>query len=573
MGAQPSKRAAERAAEEQEQRQRRAAAARAAAVAERAAAARRAAEEREELEIAEAIRMVARAELGAMLAVVLRCNCPEGSASASGGSASDVVAVGDYVDVSIEAEWRVGVVTDLALSKTEPPAPRARIRLDDEAESKKGQWIYFECDPPRLAALGSWSSLKLHRWTEGQMVDALRFTFDDLLHGTWEVAEIAAVTNRRIAVRWQSDGTEEELDMSSVADKARVTKPFTRSVSAMPQQLVATLSEGSGGAACAEPESEDAIAARRFAWALEALGLKLHEVDADGNCLYRAVAHQIFGDAELHTAVRAAVCDYLADYLVVFQAYMGGTVESSHAYIAAMRCDGEWGGSLELRALEGVFDRAVDLFSTADMPSPEASESESGARPPRLKPMDTFTHSDAAVEEEAAAAAAAAAADGWSSVRAPVTPRIVLSYHGRAHYNSLVRSVAPPPIGKGPMAPREPSMAEISATMALLPPTTSAAVESADLPTYLPSVAAAATPAAAQGSGPNGTGVFVVGVAAAATAAPAAATAAPAAPTAGDGPNGTGVFVVDVAHVSVAAAPREDDDELVVDATVVVQST
>ena len=31
----------------------------------------------------------------------------------------------------------------------------------------------------------------------------------------------------------------------------------------------------------------------------------------DGNCLFRAVAHQVYGDADKHDALRNACCDYM----------------------------------------------------------------------------------------------------------------------------------------------------------------------------------------------------------------------------------------------------------------------
>ena len=310
--------------------------------------------------MARAIRLVQQRELGGMLAMLCHANSPAGSAAAA-GSAEEVVALGDYLDVSVESDWYVGVVTDIGMCKSDPPRPRVRVRIDGGLEHK-GSWVYFESDPPRLAALGAWTSLKVHRWTDGQLVDVLRFSFDDLLGGTWVVAEVAETSNRKVVVRFQGDGSTEELDMSDAAAARRVTKPFTRSASATPHETLAHFEADGGTAATAQ--SVDA----RFARALAAQGLDLHEVDADGNCLYRAVAHQIFGDAELYAVVRAAVCDYLAQYLVLFTPYMGGTLSAAKEYVAEMRADGAWGGALELRALEGVYDRSIDVYSTADLP-------------------------------------------------------------------------------------------------------------------------------------------------------------------------------------------------------------
>ena len=45
---------------------------------------------------------------------------------------------------------------------------------------------------------------------------------------------------------------------------------------------------------------------------LRARGLAIVGIKGAGNCLFGAVAHQVYGDEELHALVRAACCDYLA---------------------------------------------------------------------------------------------------------------------------------------------------------------------------------------------------------------------------------------------------------------------
>lgn len=42
-------------------------------------------------------------------------------------------------------------------------------------------------------------------------------------------------------------------------------------------------------------------------------GLKIEEQDGDGNCLFRAVAFQVYGDENLHTLLREKCMDYVLE--------------------------------------------------------------------------------------------------------------------------------------------------------------------------------------------------------------------------------------------------------------------
>lgn len=49
----------------------------------------------------------------------------------------------------------------------------------------------------------------------------------------------------------------------------------------------------------------------RYSAALEVLGFRLVAQEGDGNCLFRSVAHQVYGDSELHYLVRCKCCAYM----------------------------------------------------------------------------------------------------------------------------------------------------------------------------------------------------------------------------------------------------------------------
>lgn len=102
-------------------------------------------------------------------------------------------------------------------------------------------------------------------------------------------------------------------------------------------------------------------------------------MNADGNCLFRALSDQLYGDyGQQHAEVRSEVCDFMADNSDDFKVFLvfeddngdnddgnGKKTSSSSAieedakdfesYISTMREDGEWGGNLELVAAARLY--------------------------------------------------------------------------------------------------------------------------------------------------------------------------------------------------------------------------
>lgn len=93
--------------------------------------------------------------------------------------------------------------------------------------------------------------------------------------------------------------------------------------------------------------------------------LVVHPIVGDGNCLFRAISHQIYGDEERHFAVRLACVaemerdpDNYAPFLL--DEDEGWEGPSAFAdYCKAMRSSGEWGGNLEIVAAGRALSRHV----------------------------------------------------------------------------------------------------------------------------------------------------------------------------------------------------------------------
>ena len=69
--------------------------------------------------------------------------------------------------------------------------------------------------------------------------------------------------------------------------------------------------------------------------------LRIETIDSDGNCLFRAIADQLFGDPEQHEEVRRQIVDHMEENRAHFECFCE---EDFDEYCARLRQDGEWGG-------------------------------------------------------------------------------------------------------------------------------------------------------------------------------------------------------------------------------------
>jgi hypothetical protein len=92
----------------------------------------------------------------------------------------------------------------------------------------------------------------------------------------------------------------------------------------------------------------------RYADALGKQGLTVVPVLGDGNCLFRAVAHQIYGDETYHDIVRAKCLDYMEAESEFFCQFVEGGKELFPLYLQAKRMDACWGDDPEIEVGSGL---------------------------------------------------------------------------------------------------------------------------------------------------------------------------------------------------------------------------
>ncbi|KAI4385131.1 hypothetical protein MLD38_003190 [Melastoma candidum] len=87
----------------------------------------------------------------------------------------------------------------------------------------------------------------------------------------------------------------------------------------------------------------------QFRSQLDALGLKIVQVTADGNCFFRALADQLEGNEDEHSKYRSMVVQYIQRNREMFEPFIEDEVPFEE-YCQTMDNDGTWAGHMELQA-------------------------------------------------------------------------------------------------------------------------------------------------------------------------------------------------------------------------------
>ena len=134
------------------------------------------------------------------------------------------------------------------------------------------------------------------------------------------------------------------------------------------------------------------------------LGYRICKVKDDGNCIFSAFSHQIYGDACFHALIRDKCCDYMDLYRERFQDFID--TEKHYAnfshYLNNMRALRTWGGNLEITALSELYQRPVEVYAQQTTPRTTFSDSVTydNDLPPIRVSFKNGNHYDSIVSED-----------------------------------------------------------------------------------------------------------------------------------------------------------------------------
>jgi len=98
---------------------------------------------------------------------------------------------------------------------------------------------------------------------------------------------------------------------------------------------------------------------------MSAKGLWVKTISDDGNCLFRSVSDQVYGDPNCHSELRKMCLDYMVKNRGHFSQF---TTEDFEAYILRKRCLGVDAGNPEIQALSEMFARPIEVYSYSSRP-------------------------------------------------------------------------------------------------------------------------------------------------------------------------------------------------------------
>jgi hypothetical protein len=108
---------------------------------------------------------------------------------------------------------------------------------------------------------------------------------------------------------------------------------------------------------------------------LKEIGLEEYDIDGDGNCLFRAISHQLYGSDRSHLQLRSQAVDYIQRNADDFTPFLEEPISK---YVARMSKSGVYGGNLELVALSKLLNLNIVIYQSQSDPlviqSPQSSD-------------------------------------------------------------------------------------------------------------------------------------------------------------------------------------------------------
>jgi hypothetical protein len=125
-------------------------------------------------------------------------------------------------------------------------------------------------------------------------------------------------------------------------------------------------------ATCQKHNEKFEAARQRLASVMDVHGAALVPVIGDGNCQFRALAEQLYGDEQRHREARSLAVRQLRAKDSWYRPFAPNAPEESFAkYVTRMARDGQWGDECSLQAMSDVTHRAIYVFTEASMKAHE----------------------------------------------------------------------------------------------------------------------------------------------------------------------------------------------------------
>ena len=157
--------------------------------------------------------------------------------------------------------------------------------------------------------------------------------------------------------------------------------------------------------------------------------LFIKDIKGDGNCMFRAISDQVYGNEEKYDIVRQKCMDYLLIERDFFEQFVEGGKNGFDEYIEMKRKNGVWGDDIELQALSEIYNRPIEIYSNSTKPLKTFHENQNEFKRDNyernIKENDNKGNNNNNIN------------DNDIDNDDYIMP-IRISYHGKNHYNSIV---------------------------------------------------------------------------------------------------------------------------------------
>ncbi|KAA0174168.1 hypothetical protein FNF27_04389 [Cafeteria roenbergensis] len=231
-------------------------------------------------------------------------------------------AVGDFLDVRCpDYRWRAGQVTSVQFSPDPATPERAVITCEitcmtgSSEEPTSVQFIHSaQIGSLDFAPHSQYSDVTIHEYSAGQIVDCLDvFTnTQGAVRSMWRPAEVRATTNDSVLIHFLNWDAKWDAWLNMHCDAHRLAPVGSRTDDETQQQRLSRQLD------------------QEFVDAMLSNGLRVVRVATDGSCLFRAIAHQIYGTPDMHAKVRADVIQHMRNHADRF-ALVAAAVEDAPA--------------------------------------------------------------------------------------------------------------------------------------------------------------------------------------------------------------------------------------------------
>jgi len=162
---------------------------------------------------------------------------------------------------------------------------------------------------------------------------------------------------------------------------------------------------------------------------LKKIQMKIVDIKEDGNCLYRSISHQIYGNEDYYKIIKKFCMEYLDIEKEFFGQFINGGIGKFSEYLELKRKDGNflfiflliflfflivvWGDDIEIQAISELYDRPIEIYAYS------------------IEPLKTF-------HENKDFNRLGNKNENNNNNFGKKYGKINISYHGNCHYNSLI---------------------------------------------------------------------------------------------------------------------------------------